>query len=37
LLARFGSIDGVRKASLEELVSVPGMNRTAAQRVHESL
>jgi excinuclease ABC subunit C len=37
LLARFGSIDAIRAASVEDLVAVPGMTRAAAQRVRESL
>jgi excinuclease ABC subunit C len=31
LLKRFGSVDGIRNASLEELAAVPGMTRKAAQ------
>ena len=37
LLRRFGSVRGVREASLEELAAVPGMTRTLAQRVKEYL
>jgi excinuclease ABC subunit C len=37
LLKRFGSLDGIRDASLEELASVRGMTREAAQAVKESL
>ena len=37
LLARFGSIDGIRGASLEVLAAVPGMNRNAAEHVVEYL
>jgi len=37
LLKRFGSLDGIRRASVDELASVAGMNRTVARRLHESL
>jgi excinuclease ABC subunit C len=37
LLKRFGSLEGIREASLEELSSVDGMNRGLASRVRESL
>ena len=37
LLKAFGSLDGVRKASLEELSAVPGMTHPAAQSVKEHL
>jgi excinuclease ABC subunit C len=37
LLKTFGSLDGIRKATVEELAAAPGMNRSVAQRVHESL
>lgn len=33
LLKHFGSVNRIREASLQELAAVPGMNRTAAQRV----
>ncbi|HAA10049.1 MAG TPA: excinuclease ABC subunit C [Syntrophomonas sp.] len=35
LLKKFGSVNGIREASLEELAAVPGMNRTVARRVYE--
>ena len=35
LLKEFGSVNGIREASLEELAAVPGMNRTVALRVYE--
>lgn len=35
LLKEFGSVNGIREASLEELAAVPGMNRTVARRVYE--
>ncbi len=37
LLQRFGSLDGIRAASLEELAAVPGMNADIARQVKESL
>jgi excinuclease ABC subunit C len=37
LLRRFGSIDGIRDASIEELTSVPGVPRTVALRIKELL
>lgn len=37
LLKRFGSLDGIREATVEELASVRGMTREAAQAVKESL
>ena len=37
LLRRFGSVRGVKEASLEELAAVPGMTRTLAQNVKEFL
>ncbi|MBO4235715.1 MAG: excinuclease ABC subunit UvrC [Firmicutes bacterium] len=35
LLAHFGSIDAIKKASIDELASVPGMNHGAAEKVRE--
>jgi len=37
LLARFGSIEKIRDASIAELLTVQGMTRTAAQKVKEQL
>jgi excinuclease ABC subunit C len=37
LLRRFGSLEAIRDASLDDLSSVQGMNRTLASRVRESL
>jgi excinuclease ABC subunit C len=37
LLKRFGSLEAIRQASLEELVAVPGMTSAAAQSVRERL
>jgi excinuclease ABC subunit C len=37
LLAEFGSLDGIRQADVEELAAVPGMTRSAAERLHETL
>jgi len=36
-LKHFGSLDAVRKASVEELASAPGMTRKAAEAIRESL
>jgi len=37
LLRKFGSLDGIRAASLEELLQVPGMTRAAAEAVKAHL
>jgi excinuclease ABC subunit C len=37
LLKQFGSVDGIRSASVEELAAVPGMNRRAAEQLREYL
>jgi excinuclease ABC subunit C len=37
LLKRFGSLDGIREATVEEIASVRGMTREVAQAVKESL
>jgi excinuclease ABC subunit C len=37
LLKRFGSLDGIREASVDELASVRGMTREAAEAVKENL
>ena len=37
LLAAFGSLEGLRQASVEEIAAVKGMNRAIAQRVKEYL
>jgi len=37
LLARFGSLDGLRRASLEELLSVPGLPRATAELLYKAL
>jgi excinuclease ABC subunit C len=37
LLRHFGSLDGVRKATVEEIVSIKGMNRKIAELVKENL
>jgi excinuclease ABC subunit C len=37
LLTAFGSMDGIRAATVEQLAAVPGMTIKAAQRVKESL
>ncbi len=33
LLRTFGSVEGIRQASLEELLDVPGMSRPAAEQL----
>jgi excinuclease ABC subunit C len=37
LLTKFGSLDKIREASVEELVTAGGMTRSAAQRLKENL
>ncbi len=37
LIKKFGSVAGVRRASLEELLTVPGMTRAAAEAVLDAL
>lgn len=37
LLKKFGSLDAIRAASLEELLTVPGMTRSAAERLKADL
>lgn len=37
LLQKFGSLEAIRQASIEELAAVPGMNRAAAQRLKDEL
>lgn len=37
LLRAFGSIDGIRRATIDELTSVPGITRSIAERLHEQL
>jgi len=37
LLRKFGSVAGVRRASLDELLLVPGLPRETARRIHEFL
>ncbi len=37
LLARYGSLDRIRDAALEELATVEGMSREAAKRLKELL
>jgi excinuclease ABC subunit C len=37
LLRRFGSIDEIKKASLEEIAGVEGMNRAVAEEVLKAL
>jgi len=37
LLEKFGSLEAIQRASIEELASVPGMNRRAAEQLREYL
>lgn len=37
LLKRFGSLEGIRNASIEELAAVPGMTRRAAEELKEAI
>jgi len=37
LLTRFGSLDGIRRATVDELASAPGMTREAAEHVKDLL
>jgi excinuclease ABC subunit C len=37
LLKKFGSLDAIREASLEELLTVPGMTRSAAEKLKSDL
>ena len=37
LLRQFGSLEGIKKASVDELASVPGMNRKVAETLKEML
>ena len=37
LLERFGSLEGIREATLDELAAAPGMNKQVAQQVAEHL
>jgi excinuclease ABC subunit C len=37
LLARFGSLDGIRAATLDELLAVPGITRSVAQAIKDGL
>jgi excinuclease ABC subunit C len=37
LLKKFGSLEAIREASIEDLISVPGMTRTAAEKLKETL
>ncbi len=37
LLKKFGSLDNIRMATIDELAAVPGMNRSAAESLKESL
>ena len=36
LLNRFGSLKGIQNASVNEMISLPGMNRKAAEAVHSA-
>jgi excinuclease ABC subunit C len=37
LIRKFGSVKGIRSAGLDELVSVPGINRELAEKIKDSV
>jgi excinuclease ABC subunit C len=37
LLKKFGSLEAIRQASIEELLAVPGMTRSTAEKLKEDL
>jgi excinuclease ABC subunit C len=37
MLKRFGSVKGIREASVEDLAAVPGMTKALAEKVKEYL
>ncbi|MCE5259280.1 MAG: excinuclease ABC subunit UvrC [Chloroflexi bacterium] len=37
LIKRFGSLEGIRQATLEELIQVPGMNQSVAEKLQNGL
>lgn len=37
LLQHFGSVDGIKKATLDEIMKVSGMNRTVSKRLYDEL
>jgi excinuclease ABC subunit C len=37
LLTHFGGIQGVRKAGIEELMGIPGINQQLAKRIFKAL
>lgn len=37
LLSTFGSLEGLREATVDEIARVPGVNRTVAKKIHEAL
>ena len=37
LLVAFGSVSGIREATVEELAAVPGIGNETARRIHERL
>jgi excinuclease ABC subunit C len=37
LLTHFGGLQGVRKAGVEELAGIPGINRQLANRIYKAL
>jgi len=37
LLTHFGGLQGVRKAGVDELAGIPGINRELARRIYKAL
>jgi excinuclease UvrABC nuclease subunit len=37
LITKFGSVQGIKEASMDQLMSVPGMSKILAQRIKDGL